>query len=205
MQEYESLSARLLDLERECQRLTRFKKRSIQVAAATSAIAMIVFFGGAFRAEDRKVVSAERFELLDANGKVRGVMSAKLDSGPGLMFHDAAGLVRLELRVQPDDIPRVTVFGDKDVRDGKDGEPSFAMAQMNILNGKPGFQLYSGLNDAPEWLAVATKDGSPNMLMTKNGKIRISIGVTDQNASTIRMFNDAGKLTGELPQPPVPK
>jgi len=125
----EQLEERLKTLER---RLSSAKRQNAYLMALVVVMTVIVALGGGVRSVQASlssdVIRAQRFELVDASGRVRGALKVEGDT-PGLWLWTKEGDGRAELSVINDD-PMLRLFDKKGRRRG-----AFSMVGMNVAMG----------------------------------------------------------------------
>jgi len=91
-------------------------KAAVQGAACGLMLGLVVLIGGRLwqpevaAAQGWRVVRATRFEAVDAEGKVRALLSVPPDRSPSLELFDTAGKARASLGVLPDGTPGLDVL-----------------------------------------------------------------------------------------------
>jgi hypothetical protein len=139
-----------------------------------------------------EVVRARRFEVVDAGGKMRALLTLR-DGNPSLMFSDAAGEVRVHLTLL-------------------DGNPSLSFSdaagksrvELSVFEGHPHLVFYDAAGKVRADLSVF--DGNPSLeLSDKAGVSRAVLGATSLNTiktgevttrpeSSLVLFDKDGKV-----------
>lgn len=96
------------------------------------AVAAVAWAAGQAKASAPEVIRAQRFDLVDAEGRVRGRLSIASSSGPALLLYDENGTVRARLRLSLDGSPTLDLY-DTDGRGGVSAFPG--------TDGNPGVCL----------------------------------------------------------------
>lgn len=151
----ESVSARM---ERMEQTNRRWKAVGLGVLVLAGALAMV----GQANAP-AKVVRAERIELVDRAGVVRGLLATGPDGSPEITFSDALGVTQVSLRRLTDHAPRLT-FAD---RNGK-GRLCLALD----VDGAPTLWMFDKAGKTRVVLSLTGKDEAGGMLiLDKDGVV----------------------------------
>jgi hypothetical protein len=101
----ETLVGRLDRVERENRRL------KLAGLVMLIGLAAVVLMGQVTPPKVTKVVEAEKFVLLDMNGKVRAELNMWPDGSPVLKLYSEDKKPRVALGVLPDDAPSLELFG----------------------------------------------------------------------------------------------
>ena len=140
-------------------------------------------------APTQEIVRANRFELVDAKGKVRSILAMTPDDEPRLALADRAGKIQAMLSIEPvpgdlDGVPTLRLF-DKagkmrtDIKLNRDGDP------LIVLRNKNGGHIAS-LSGVP-----VADGGTEWLLSDENGQVRVALSIN--HAGTNLMFLDQNR------------
>ena len=116
--------------------MARSKWAVVLAVLVVLAAVAAVYAGAQVKSDVPQVIRAQRFELVDAQGRVRGEMSMSADGrGPGLMLSDEKGNPRAGLWLLPDGSPVLSLADEKCQPRAvfgmsSDGTPGLAMRDM---------------------------------------------------------------------------
>ncbi len=159
----DAMTQRLDRLERENR---RFKRAG---AALLVGLAAVFVMGQALPAKVAKVVEAQVFSVRDMSGTVRATLGASPDGTPYLTLFDKNVKMRAVLQLKEDQSPFFSLLAP----DGK------AIAQMRLeQDGSGTVQLFDGKQEGS--IVVIATPKSPGVgFANREGKVRVSLGVTD--------------------------
>ena len=104
----------------------------IAVLCLLVAVAAVAWAAGQAKLSAPEVIQAQRFELVDAEGQVRGRLTVASSTGPALLLYDEDGSVRARLWLSLDGSPSLNLY-DTDGRGGVSAFPG--------TDGNPGVCL----------------------------------------------------------------
>ena len=164
--------------------------------------AAIAYVVGQAKATAPKVVRAQRFELVDAQGRPRAMLGLGPDGSPALELTDEKRQVRAALSLAPAGGQPTLVLYD----DNRKGRAALALT----ADGQPMLGLRDEKGDGRAVLIVLP-DGRPLLgLYDENGKSRAALGATDlrdtrtgtavkRPESSLVLFDPEGKIMWSAP------
>lgn len=156
------------------------------------------------------VVQANRFEILDPAGEVRGFVACGMNGTVGLELEDAQKRARLQLTVTEDGIAELqAVHSVNRVAPGFLLQASQTGATLRLVGGPDGSRQSVNLDvDADGMAAVRLDDtdGTPRMLLAlatgdlplahvydQRGMLRLSITAVDDGAALLKLHDAIGE------------
>jgi hypothetical protein len=154
---------------------------SLTLAAALLGGALSCYFFAA-RSVDAaaaapKIVTAQKFMLVDRHGKTRGEFNVTARGVAEVAVYDGTGTLRAGLGVGIDGAPALGIYG-------RDGKPR---AEVGLTNSVARLVLFDANAQPQATLGVAPDGQSGLGLMDKDGNSRASIIVASDGAPTLRM------------------
>ncbi len=111
------------------------------------------------------VIRAQRFELVDAQGRVRGALGmGRFGDTPGIRLYDAKGQARVVLNVHPSGDPSLTLLDDK--------------GHLRVGLGCHHLTLYDEEGQWRAQLSLSHNDRAHLTLFDKRGQRRAALGAT---------------------------
>lgn len=179
------------------------------MAGAAGALVAVAVMGAAGTTPASNTVRATRFEVVDATGRVRAVLSARVD-GPGLVLLDAKGTERVALVTTEAGGPVLflnSAAGKKQAllamwkADGPELEMYDAAGQtramLMVYKGQPA--LYLNNAAGKKRAAVAVDDtGSQLELFDDAQHERVTLAVGAQRAG-VKVLDANGRIEARLP------
>jgi hypothetical protein len=159
----------------------------VLVACAVLAAMAVAYAAGQAKAAAPKVVRAQRFEVVDAEGRVRGEIGLGTDGHtPGLMFCNDKGKVCAMLVVSPDGSSSLML---SDAKGGTRG------ALMVGSDGRPNLWLYDGNAKGKLRAALSVgSDGQPSLgLYDAKGELRAALGTDSGGRPSLGLADEQGK------------
>jgi hypothetical protein len=177
------LALRVEALERSNRRL----QRRLAVAVASLACLPLLLLTAAACGSGAEEVRAERFLLLDAKGRTRGLWQCSENGHPELVFQDEEGKERLAVRMSDDDVSEVI----------RDSEGRVRLGLSVDAMGHPHF-LLSGLRGEPRLHMAINSKGSPTLLCRgSDGSLVSGIGVLDDDRPWLKPGPGAAPVAPE--------
>ena len=100
-------------------------------AVILGGLAAMVWIGQGLTGEVGKSIEAEQFVLRDADGKMRGELSTRVDRSPKLWLYDQAGVRRIEVSLLSDGDPGLRLLDrNEQIR-----------ATLGVVEGEPSLTL----------------------------------------------------------------
>lgn len=166
------------------------KQRSLRIPPFLMICCTALTMGLSLACNDKakKVIKAERFELVDGNGETRGSFAVNDDGSSHLMLYGEEGKVRGALVVEPDGMAGFFLYG-------KDRKPrgSFVIMPSDLS----GFALFH--NDGqPHILLRLEPDGLPSVFLYDKMRKRGWFGVDEEEAG-LRLYDKDGKDLWKAP------
>ena len=192
-------------------------------------IAIALGFGAMFLTaampSNMQTVTAQKFVLVDANGKVRADLRLSTFGQPYFSLYDASGRLRADLGLDSGGYPDFSLYDASDklragLGLGTDGEPGFYLSNASgkgevslflDLDGEPNFFLQDASGTVRTLLAL-DKDGQPRFeLYDASSKSRLTLGsvaltspsrggTTITPKASITAFDKSGNVIGRWPQ-----
>jgi len=158
--------------------MTRAKWAMVIVAVCLVVTAVaIAYAAGKSAVPVQEVVRAQKFELVDAKGKLRGVLSVLSDGSPQLALFDAKGRPRAGLVVLSDRLPAL-LLGD---------EKGYRARLMLDADGSPG-------------LVLSDEQGNTRAVVGVTNLETARTGATQKTAeSSLMLFDKEGKVLWQEP------
>ena len=127
-----------------------------------------------------KLVTAQKFMLVDRHGKTRGVFNVTPKGVAEIAVYDGTGTLRAGLGVGAEGAPALGLYG-------RDGKPS---AEVGLTRGVARVVLF-GENGKPQASLGVAPDGQSGLgLMDKEGNPRASIIVQTDGTPTLRLADE---------------
>ena len=105
--------------------------RGMTAAVILGGLAAMVWIGQGLTGEVGKSIEAEQFVLRDADGKMRGELSTRVDRSPKLWLYDQAGVRRIEVSLLSDGDPGLRLLDrNEQIR-----------ATLGVVEGEPSLTL----------------------------------------------------------------
>jgi len=160
-------------------------KLTAAIAGAVGALVAVAVMGATGDGQTSTTIRAERFEVVDQDGKVVAALDATSEDGPRLMLFDGAGKTRVWLNVTKDG-PGLTLYDGA----GKD------RISLDVTKNDSGLTLYDAKGKGRVWLNVR-KDGPGLTLYDAPGKERVGLGVT-KDGPGLTLYDAAEKKRAAL-------
>lgn len=166
-----AVTERLDELERH--------NRRLWLGLITVALGVSALFLAAAMLSTTQTVTAQKFVLVDASGKVRAFLDVDKHGRPGFGLLDASGNQRAILSV------------------GTDGEPGFGLydasgkggAFLSLVKDSPNFSL-SDASGNPRAVLALVKDGRPNFHFTDaSGNLRAILNVRKDGEPSFQLYD----------------
>jgi len=160
------------------------------VLAVLVVLAAVTFIAGC---GPRQVVRAQRFQLIDGEGRTRveirmGRMGGTDGRSPAIWLCDQKEQARIELSLFPDGSPRVALADDK----GR------TRAELALADGRPGVALADEKGQPRAALGVFP-DGNPTLgIADENGKWRAMVMVNSDGSPGLGFLDAKGKWRAAL-------
>ena len=135
--------------------MSRGKWAVVLAACIVLAAVAAAYAAGQAKMSAPEVIRAQRFEVVDAEGKVQAVLGLRRDGGATLDLSDAKGLKRATLTLLPDPGGPILVLSDAR------GE---IRATLTVQQGGPSLTMRDAKGEERATLEVR-RDGSPNMAL----------------------------------------
>ena len=138
-----------------------------------------------------RVLKAEKFVLVDRDGKERGVIQVDAENGAGIGFYDHDGNKRVILGAAPNGRNGLAIYG----RNGRE------MAGFTVTeDNQSSVTLYDPANGrARVGLGVAASGEPALVLFDKNGRDRAEMHVTVTGKPGLALADETGKTVAGLP------
>jgi hypothetical protein len=181
-QQFDKRAERIEVLERENRRIKRFG------LSAMVCLIVVAVVSGAKLTRDKEVVGSKAFLLLDDKDRMRGMMSVDPELGPGLRFFDPDGSRRIDLLIDKDGSPALTL------RPTKGGTE---LAELSILKGTPGLVLSK--DGVPQIVAFIGKSQPHLLLHDRKDKPRAELSLGPDGSPSLRLQDGEGKTLFQAP------
>jgi hypothetical protein len=126
-----------------------------------------------------RVLTAEKFELVNADGNKRGVMEVSRDGTGAISLYDASGKSRAELTVSPRGGAAVAFYD-------SDGNRRVVLGEG--LSGRSGLALYDAKGHQLAGLTVANNGETSLTLYDLSGRARAGLGVASNGQPALALF-----------------
>ncbi len=157
-----------------------------------------------------KMITAQKFMLVDANGKTRGVFGLTSRGVAQVAVFDGSGALRAGLGVASNGGPSLGIFG----KDGKaraevgingavsrivlSDSAGTAQASIGVAgDGQSGFALMDKQGNLRATMIVAP-DGSPTLRLADQNRARVGLDVTADGLPGLAMLSSDGKTRAAL-------
>ncbi len=157
-------------------------------------------------------VTAKQFMVLDADGIPRGMFGLLADQASvGMMYTDPSGNQRIEMSVDPDGVPSLTLMDEagtirSEIGQREDGSPTIVLTDssevgrvvLSATNEGGGQVTFFGTPPAdtlppPQLAAVGTFDDRPAiMFYDRNESVRASLNMSANGAAQWRFYGADG-------------
>ena len=152
--------------------------------------AAVAYAAGKAKAAVPQVVRAQKFELVDGQGKVRVSLSILADGAARLDMLDKDAKSRAALRLWPDGSPRLDMVD-------KDGKKRMMLGVMD--DGRPGLTLTRGVRDRGGLVLGFTTPDIPSLaLSSADGFVRTDLTVTPGGGARVTLYDEKGHVRAEL-------
>ncbi|UCH36462.1 MAG: hypothetical protein JSV65_08940 [Armatimonadota bacterium] len=173
-----------LTLPDRVERVERQNRRlRVGMLAILAVVGALVFMAATEPAA--KVVRAERFELVDAKGKVRGLLTLVGDVGPKLLLFGNDDNARAMLRLTPNGNPELCLYD-------KDGRGGVALMVGDDVNPRLTLRDKAGT-------LRAEFSGTALELCDTKGRLRAALTLDRRGSPTMGMFDEARKVFWQAP------
>jgi len=149
---------------------------------------------GRVRATLGMIFGSPDLTLFDEKGEVRAMLTLDFDGSPALYMNDEKGEVRAEVAVHFDGMPRVWLFD----------EAGESRVELDLLGGGPNLTLRDE-NGEPRALVGVDADGPGLVLYDENGERRAWLNLSAEIGPGLVLFDENGEVRaglGVLPDGP---
>jgi hypothetical protein len=133
-----------------------------------------------------RMITAQKFLLVDSHGKTRGLFSVTPKGVAQVAVFDGTGTLRAGLGVGSDGAPALGIYN-------HDGKPR---VEIGLNSGVARVVLFDADAKAQTWLGV-TNDGQAGIgLNDKQGNARASLSVAASGSPTLRLYDQTRSRVG---------